>query len=160
MPGITQERLKELFYYNPGDGHFRHRIARRGVQVGTIAGTINTGGYIQIKVDRRKYMAHRLAFLYMTGDFPNNQIDHCDLNKTNNRWANIREATATQNQANMRARGAIPLKGVCEYKGKYLARIQVGGKKKHIGSFSTAEDAHTAYMKAANDNFGEFARAF
>jgi hypothetical protein len=154
---LTQWRLKQLLNYNPETGVFEHRVTRRGVSRG-IAGCLNPKGYIQIKVDGTKYLAHRLAFLYMTGEFPSKLVDHRDLNKSNNRWDNIREATDTQNQANTRPRGAVPLKGVCKDRQWYKAQIEVGGKKTHLGIFSTPEEAHAAYVKAANDNFGAFAR--
>jgi hypothetical protein len=78
--------------------------------------------------------------------------------KSNNRWSNLREATGTQNQANKTSKGAVPMKGVCEFRGRYLARIQVNGRKIHLGGFANPEEAHEAYARAANDAFGEFAR--
>lgn len=156
---LTQERLKQRLHYDPETGIFRWRVAAgRRVKAGDVAGC-NDHGYIVIRVDSRNYGAHRLAVLYMTGAWPEDEVDHKDLNRANNRWTNLREATGSQNCANKRPYGAVPLKGVrLRSSGKYEARFKINGKQKYLGHFPTAEEAHAAYVKAANDNFKDFAR--
>jgi HNH endonuclease len=115
-----------------------------------------------IGVGGRKYQASRLAWLWMTGEWPRDQIDHADTDPSNNRWANLRQATGTQNGANTRARSrnAIGLKGVSWYKryDKYQAQIQTQGRQIHLGYFDIAQDASFAYDVAARSLFSPFAR--
>jgi hypothetical protein len=163
---ITADRLRELLRYDQGTGQFtwasRTSPSSRA-KVGDLAGTPNNRGYLYIKVFKVTYQAHRLAWLYMTGDWPRNEIDHIDLNRGNNSWSNLRESTRTQNNANRSAcaNNKCGLKGV-DYRRKikkWRAQIAIGGKKIHLGSFCTPEDAHAAYVAAAEKYFGEFARA-
>jgi hypothetical protein len=103
-----------------------------------------------------------LIWLYMTGEWPSDDIDHRDRDGLNNRWANLREATRSQNLANRCAQvnNAIGVKGVCLERatGRYLAYIKVAGRTIALGRFGTAEEASRAYMAAALQHFGEFAR--
>jgi hypothetical protein len=101
--GITAERLRELFNYDPGTGVFTRRVRTANcVKVGDVTGHRQTAGYIQISVDRRPRLAHRIAWCMMTGESPKTQIDHINLDKADNRWCNLREATQSQNFANTR----------------------------------------------------------
>lgn len=163
---LTQERLKQLLRYDPETGLFYWRENRGGRKAGEIAGCTKRT-YTAISVDDRIYRGHLLAWLYMTGRWPDRFIDHKDLNKHNNAWTNLREATKSQNQANV---GLIKsnksgLKGVSRYRagenyGKpWQSGIRVNGKSMHLGHFSTKEEAHAAYCSAAEKIFGEFARA-
>lgn len=116
-----------------------------------------------IRINRRLYMAHRLAWLYVTGTWPINHVDHINGNRSDNRFANLRAATSRENARNsrMRANNACGYKGV-HYKkqlNKFVAQIHVDGRVYHLGVFGTAEEAHAAYCKAAREHFGEFARA-
>jgi len=161
---LTQSDLKSLLHYDPETGLFRWLVnIRQAVRVGDIAGTTTPGGYIVIRIARRGYQAHRLAWLYMTGKWPDDQIDHEDLNKANNIWSNLRPATHQQNQANRRAfkTNKLGLKGVALRRrdNKYLATICWNGKIKFLGAFATPEAAHAAYTSAAIARDGEFARA-
>ena len=156
---ITAERLRELLTYDPETGVFRRRIARVGgkAAAGQIAGTIRKdSGARQICLDCKVYLAHRLAWLYMTGKWPKDQIDHCNVNPSDNRWVNLREATPSQNGANKRVQRA-GLKGVVfhKQKQKYMAQI----KSEYLGLFETEHEAHDAYLRAAKEMYGEFARA-
>ena len=96
---ITQERLQELLHYNPGSGEFTRRVSRGNSKVGSVAGYIGEG-YIVIGVDDEYYSAHRLAFLYMEGEFPPDQVDHINTVRSDNRWCNIRRCTAKENNNN------------------------------------------------------------
>lgn len=160
MGAITQDRLKEVLRYDPETGLFTWLVATgRRMRVGSVAGTKSSEGYIRIAVDGKIYRAHRLAFLYMTGEWPHDQVDHCDTDRTNNRWLNLRPASNSQNAANKRATSSTGYKGVYKNGIGYAAQITVGGKNIYLGQFSTPEQASAAYVAAANDNFGEFARA-
>ena len=156
---ITPERLRELIHYDPETGTFRWAMMRKGCRVGDIVGSIDSHGYRVIRLNWKIYNAHRLAWLYMTGVWPRNQIDHKDLNKSNNKWNNLREATYSQNQANRRPYSG--LKGVSFFKRdrKWKAQIKVRGNAMHIGYYDCPAAAHFAYLIEADKHFGEFARA-
>jgi hypothetical protein len=157
---VTQERLKELLHYNPDTGVFTRRVSvARGGKAGDTVGTVQKKGYVVIKIDGKVYYAHRLAWLYMTGEWPANEIDHKNLDKSFNAWGNLREATSSQNAANRLGWSATGFKGVAKSGSGYRAEIQVNGKRRNLGSFRTPEEAHAAYVEAANNNFGKFARA-
>lgn len=99
---ITQERLKELFVYNEETGYFVWKVSRKGYpKKGKIAGCLNPLGYVSIRVDSVLYQAHRLVFLYLYGAMPNDEIDHINGNRSDNRIFNLREASRSQNGMNM-----------------------------------------------------------
>lgn len=160
---LTQERLKELLQYDPETGVFTWRVANGSrAKCGDVAGGIDKHGYVRIGVDGARYKGHRLAWLYMTGEWPALDVDHRDMDRANNAWVNLRHADRRQNMANTgcRANNSCGFKGVHVTRhGNYAASIHLSGVKSHLGTFPTAEEAHAAYVKAANDNFGEFARA-
>lgn len=156
--GLTQERLKELLSYDPLTGVFLWKVNRRGrfAKAGAIAGYPDQkDGYLCICVDQRQYRLHRLAWFYMTGEWPSEQIDHIDLDKTNNRFANLREATHRQNQHNRPKRGYT----FDKRRNAFVAQIRIDGKHKYLGQFNTAAEATAAYNEAAQIYHGEFARA-
>jgi hypothetical protein len=163
-PVLTQERLIELLHYDPDTGLFTRLRTRGSSKAGAIAGGISKGprdGYLRIKVDGKRYKAHRLAFLYMTGKWPNGLVDHKDTNKLNNSWKNLRESTNGQNKANGRTykNNKLGIKGVSLRGRKYHARIYHSGKLTTLGTFETAEKANQAYYAAATEVHGGFARA-
>jgi hypothetical protein len=98
---LTVERLKELLHYDPETGVFTRKLLRGAKRAGAIAGSANWKGYICIHINGRNYRAHRLAWLYVTGNWPYAQIDHVDRDKANNKFANLREATNKQNHENL-----------------------------------------------------------
>jgi hypothetical protein len=158
---LSQERLRALLHYDPETGRFTW-IAPSGrrVKAGSIAGC-KTCGYIAIRIDGRRYMAHRLAWLYQTGQWPTCVVDHKNGERHDNRWSNLREATPSQNRANMRKldRNTSGHKGVTRHRAKWAAQIHVGGKHFHLGVYVSAAEAAEAYNAAAKQFFGEFARA-
>ena len=130
-----------------------------GRHPGAVAGRVNNG-YREIGIKNIRYLAHRLAWLYVHGEWPQHQIDHIDGDKLNNLIANLRLATNSQNGAN---RGAPAdntsgYKGVSRAKQRWRAVISVKGRYRHLGTFGTAEEAYAAYCKAARELHGEFAR--
>ncbi len=137
---------------------------KKGTYAGAVAGRYNTDGdgYRQIGINRRLYKKHRLAWLYMTGAWPRHEIDHINGDRGDNRFCNLREATASENRRNMRKRvnNTSGYKGVSldAERGLWRARITVDGKDKLLGRFRSPERARIAYIFAAWDHFGDFAR--
>lgn len=160
---ITQERLKELLSYDPLTGVFLWKTPRRHGWVGKRAGCLHHSGYRCIVVDGRFYWAHRLAWVWMTGQQPPPQVDHVDRDKDNNTWLNLRAATASQNRANAKvnSNNRSGLKGVSYFPrhGTWGAYIKKNGHKIWLGSFASPDAAHAAYAEAARQVHGEFARA-
>lgn len=160
---ISQDLLKTLLRYNKRTGLFVWLVSIKSVKAGDAAGTFN-GRYMAIKIRRRSYMQHRLAWLYVTGEWPENEIDHRDTDKCNNRWRNLREATRLQNMHNLRPmknKKYSKLKGVTFAKGrrKWMANIREGRRySTFIGYYDTEQAAHRAYKKRARALHGKFAR--
>lgn len=118
-------------------------------------------GYIEIKILGRRILAHRAAWAYVYGELPD-QIDHRDLDTSNNRLTNLRPATTSLNAANRRGRNRFGIKGVdLALRNKlrpYRAQIKVSGRSLHLGYYATPGEAGAAYLSAAEKHFGEFAR--
>jgi HNH endonuclease/AP2 domain len=151
---LTQERLKELFFYDQETGIFK-RYKKLGPKKEE-SGHICTSGYRQIMVDRKLYMAHKLAWLYVYGHFPKLLIDHINRKTDDNRIVNLRIATYSENQQNTKTR----IDNLCGFKGitfdktskNWRARISKNGKTFHLGRFKTIELAINA-RKQAEDKF-------
>ena len=157
MHDLTADQLRAAMTYDPATGTFRRLKPWRGRYT---PGDVTVYGYQRINVGKHRYFAHRLAFLWMTGRWPEAQIDHKNGNRLDNRWCNLREATAQENRRNERKRGSNPYKGITFYKptGRWKASIKVNRREKSLGYFTTPIEAHTAYARAARKYFGEFAR--
>lgn len=156
---ITQNFLKSVLSYDEYTGEFRWLDNRNSDKKGRVAGTINSDGYSMIGLCRKQYGAHRLAWLYMTGCWPTEQIDHKDLNPLNNRIDNLRWASHGQNRANSVGWSKCGVKGVHRYRNRWVAQIHFDKKKIHLGVFDTKEEAGAAYAREAALRHGEFARA-
>ena len=158
------DRLKELLSYDPETGEFRWAVNLHGcggaVRVGKLAGAIDTNGHRQIKLDGRLYFAHRLAWLWCHGEWPEGFLDHENNLYDDNRIANLRAATHAQNMSNKRRykNNTSGFKGVCAADGKWVASIQCSSKRVLLGRFENKEEAARAYDRAARQLFGEFAR--
>jgi len=146
---ITQDRLKELLHYNPETGIFtRNLFLSNRTRCGGMAGTAHSAGYITISVDNKKYFTHRLAFLYMEGYIPENQVDHINRIRDDNRWINLREVSHSCNMRNASV-GKNNTSGVTgvswdKASNKWRAIIRVLGINKHLGIFESFNDAVTA----------------
>lgn len=162
---LTAERLRELLSYDAQTGLFTWRVSRPGRygRVGAVAGFFDSSGHRRICLDCETYAAHRLAWLYVHGEWPVGDIDHKDTVRSNNAIDNLRPATNAENHFNMRRHrdNASGFKGVDFHRkvGRWRAVIHVGGKQSHLGYFDTAEAAHAVYVAAATEHYGEFARA-
>lgn len=160
---LTHEQVLSQVSYDPETGEFRRLVNRPHSPVGSDAATkIDTHGYHVVRLLGQEVRAHRLAWFYMTGEWPKNDIDHRDTVRSNNRWSNLRSATRRQNLANSKISSANTSgsKGVSLYKatGRWQAYINRAGKREHLGFFTTRDEAALAYAQAANEEFGEFAR--
>lgn len=149
---LTAEQLRELLHYDPESGVFTRKVrVAPHCPPGTVAGNTHSEGYVRIKIRGREYLGHRLAFLYMTGAYPENAVDHINGVRSDNRWANLREANHAENMQNRRVAPDISSTGylgVTRQDGGFVARIRVGPKRTYLGRFNTAEEAHSAYVMA------------
>lgn len=159
-PLPTFERVSQILRYDPESGDLIHLQARGRARAGAVAGCVRAVGYIYVLVDGRQLLAHRVAWLLMTGAWPVGQIDHRNMVRTDNRWVNLREATNSQNGLNRKrqSNSRQPYKGIERHRDRWAARISIAGKRKHLGMFATAEAARDAYLEAARQAHGEFAR--
>jgi len=164
MANVTQDRLKELVHYDPVSGVFtRIKDAGPNAKAGEVLGKSKPQGRSRVCIDGKFYLLHRLAFLYMTGAMPEDEVDHINRDPSDNRWENLRPATRAENCHNIGvpSHNTSGLKGASFDKARNLwqAGIKVNGRRIALGRYETAEEAHAAYVKAAEKYFGEFAAA-
>ena len=149
---LTQERLRKLLHYDLETGRFTWKIKpNRNIAIGSVAGSMRKDGYVLISIDGVRYYAHRLAWLYIVGEWPDYNIDHKDTSPKNNSWLNLRDATQSvniQNQIQAHLGSATGVLGVHRDKSRFCAHIYFDGKQHHIGSYSSAEKAYEAYIEA------------
>lgn len=166
---LTQERLKELLHYCPAlglfwwkerDGNDRHTKRWNTRYANQIAGSLSADGYPVVTLEKAPRPLHRLAWLWMTGEWPSGEVDHANTWKLDNAWDNLREATRSQNSANRPSRSRSGFKGVYRKpSGRYQAMITNHKIKERLGTYDTPEEAHSAFMARAVEIHGEFARA-
>ena len=152
---LDHSRLKTLLSYDAASGVFAW------LEDGRQAGCQTPKGYVVIGIDGSLYLAHRLAWLYVTGAWPEMRLDHKDQNKANNRIVNLREATAAQNVANSgpRITNRSGFKGVCwdARNARWRATITVEGRQRSLGRHKRLEDAVAAYSAEAKAVHGDYA---
>lgn len=168
QPALTHEYLTSRYSYDPITGEFRFKsaaIVQRVRDVGRVPGGVTSNnGYKRWRIEilGKSYTAARLAWFYMTGEWPKEQIDHIDKNSLNNAFANLREANSSENTRNhgKRAHNTSGWKGVSWHKsvGKWHAHIGYNNKKISLGYFDDVREAAEEYMFAALELHGEFAR--
>lgn len=150
---LTQSRLKEVLEYKPNTGEWIwiKPLANR-TPLGSVAGSINREGYRTIVIDKKRYQSSRLACLYMTGNWPSEEMDHIDRNRTNDSWSNLRQASRTENAVNRNTfkNNTSGSKGVYWYDRTkmWMASIGVDSKLIHLGYFHTKEEAVKARLFA------------
>lgn len=149
---LTVEELKDVLHYDPETGQFTWvKRTAKCVHVGDVAGNINKFGYCTIGIKGKIYKAHRLVWLYMTGQWPKGLIDHINGNKSDNRLSNLRVVDESGNSQNVRKpnrRNQSGFIGVILFQGKWRASITVNKKTQRIGDYETPEEAHAAYLEA------------
>lgn len=151
---LTAARLRQLLSYDPATGDFRWLITPSAhITIGQLAGGAISRGYRMIRLDRVKYLSHRLAWLYVHGEWPAGLIDHRNGIPSDNWIDNLRIASDEVNHQNLRrARrdNATGYLGVSfdAKKGRFIAAIVASGKRHKFGGFMTAEAAHEAYLAA------------
>lgn len=164
---LSAREVREWLHYDPSTGIFYWRKQpNQRIKIGTVVGTRATGGYWRIRVLRHSYAAHRLAWLYMHGRWPTKQIDHINLNPADNSFANLREASDTQNKVNRIYPNSNGFRGVQRTKSgkRFFATVRWRDSRglrarRHLGTFDTPEEAHEAYMRATRKIHGEFVRS-
>lgn len=164
--GLTADHVRERLDYNTDTGILTWKYWApagprwNGKWPGKSAGTKHPCGRIAIKIGGGVYLAHRLIWLYVHGEWPPQDIDHRMRDGGNNRLINLRAATHQQNMRNCKKHknNTTGLKGVFLYKNRFRAQIGVDKKSVHLGIFETVQAAHAAYCAAAVHYFGEFAR--
>lgn len=163
----SQDELLRAFRYDEMSGKIfrRHREGNSWFNsrfADSEAGYEADDGYIKIKYGGATYLAQRIIWKMMTGEDPKGSVDHIDGVKKNNLWENLRDATHDQNMWNTKLfhNNTSGYRGVSFIRahGKWRAAISVGAKKKHLGYFETAEEAHAAFCDAVNGHRDEFAR--
>ena len=155
---ISHDELKRLLHYDPETGVWTRLISRRGDKVGTRADYLHSVyGYYRVRIKEQSYFAHRLAWFYMTGEWPPADTEHRDRVRANNKWENLRLAARWQNIHNKKGR-KNKCKGVSYIKklGRYRAQICVQGRKHSLGYAETEEAAYELYKTAAQKLVGEF----
>lgn len=167
MTVLSKKDIEKYLSYDPKTGRIdRKTINTPGNQryIGQEAGWIESKGYRAIMVCGKIYKAHRIAWLFLTGEWPEHQIDHINGNKSDNREINLRPATGYENQRNrgMLRTNSSGFKGVHlnKRRQKWVASIRTGNGQKHLGYFNSAEDASRAYYAAAQEYHGNFAKAW
>jgi HNH endonuclease len=148
---LTHERLLHLIDYDPQTGVFCWKNCYFKSWRGKKAGSINGEGYVHIKIDQRNYQAHRLAWFFVRGEWPRQEIDHVNALKADNRFSNLRESTHGENQQNVtraQRNNRSGYLGVAISNGGFVATIYADGRRHHLGRFNSAEDAHDTYLRA------------
>ena len=153
--------LREILEYNPDTGGFTWLVSHVRARVGAEAGYINSRSYKCIRIKGRHYQAHRLAWLYVTGEAPYAHIDHIDGDPSNNKFANLRQATPGQNQHNsqIQRNNTSGVKGVSwdKKRKRWKAQIASGGVLRYLGLFRSIEDAAEVVREARCRMHGKFA---
>ena len=153
---VSSDRLKQLLSYNETTGIFTRIVGRGNRRAGSEAGGKNiSDGYHRIYVDGYLYRTHRLAWLYVYGEWPDDQIDHINQNKADNRICNLRAVTRSENQKNYpkKKNNKSGVTGVYRRYNRWVAQIGVNGTKIHLGCFHDIADAAEA-RKMAEIKYG------
>lgn len=157
---ITQRRLQQVLNYDPGTGVFKWLVSAGRAAAGSRAGSANRAGYRRISIDGELEYEHRLAFVYMTGEYPPQVVDHINGDPSDNRWSNLRLATPSENGANRH----VPVNNTSGYRGvhwfrqteKWQAYGSINRKRVHLGYFNDVREAAAAAERWREQSFKEF----
>lgn len=152
MTKLTHKRLLEVLRYDPETGEFRRLIPMqcRG-KVGELLGCVVPSGYVRIGIDGEQIYAHRLAWFYMHGSWPQHHIDHIDGDRENNRLCNLRDVSQRinlQNRRALQASGKLLGTSFCRRTSRWRATIRTDGKQRSLGYFNSEQEAHQRYLDA------------
>lgn len=152
---LTQAQLLKSHYYDPVTGLFYRRWSLGKLKK---ISSKSKRGYLHCGINYSNYLVHRLAWLYMTGEWPEGDIDHIDGNPSNNKWENLRAGSRSDNHENLKtakstnkSTGLLGAFSNCKPNDKFVAKIQVKGCIKCLGTFDTPEKAHQAYLTAKRE---------
>lgn len=159
--GLDFDRVNEVLSYDTETGIFRWKVKISDrAPVGKIAGGYTHQRHWRIRIDGHYYLAHRLAWLLINGEWPPQEIDHINRIRDDNRWANLRLASHSQNHANcgLRSDNTSGYKGVQfdKQKNKFLAQAYKDGKRIHVGFFDDPAEAHVAYCAKSKELHGDY----
>lgn len=157
-PKLTQERVKELLHYDPETGIFTWRVNGHKRTAGQMTGSVRKNGYLAIGVEGTQRYAHRLAWFYVTGNWPPDDIDHINGDRADNRWCNLRLATRSENLCNMKPRRKDGNKNITRSGSGWAVNVRRGGKTVYCAWFKTKPEAVAAAKAARDVVHGEFAR--
>ena len=157
LDDLSYESVQETFDYDPETGllTWKVRLSKR-VRIGDVAGFAQkrNKGRLKVGINNKDYMVHRIIWLWMTGAWPEFEVDHRDENPANNRWKNLRHATSSQNQRNRgpQKNNTSGYKGVTYVakRKRWIAGVKLNGYRHNLGTFMSAEEAYAAYCKAAS----------
>ena len=168
---LSAEQLRETVHYDPDTGRFTWRVRPSRwspIHIGDVAGKLNSEGYIELQIARRRYKAHRLAWLWMTGALPTHELDHKNRDRADNRWQNLREATPSQNRQNkcVAKRSFTGVKGVHLHRSRpgmgqthWVAQARANGVCRRVRCYGFLDEAAEIYANLAKELHGEFFRA-
>ena len=154
--GLSAAQARELLAYDPDTGLLTWKATGTGRRPGGVAGNLNTDGYVRTSISYKAYANHRLAWLIYYGEWPKDQVDHIDGDRSNNRISNLRQASSSINNQNLRRAHPNNKLGVLgvyydDVRSKYLAQIGVSGKQRVLGRFNSLEEASNAYLAAKRE---------
>jgi hypothetical protein len=155
--GLTYERVRFLFKYNPWTGHLIRRVSRNTNSMkGQVIKCQPSRRYTVVTVDMRDYLAHRIIWLYMTGKWPTYQIDHINRIKYDNRWINLREATEHQQHVNIgiNRRNKLGIRGITIVRNRFCVQLKIKGQCGYLGHFENLDDAIEVRKAAEIRYFG------
>jgi hypothetical protein len=143
---ITQREIKKILKYNMTTGQFTWKKTMGGAVKGEVAGHLSYQGYVRISIGGRRYFAHTLAWIYVTGNPPKYEIDHIDRCRHNNRWRNLRDIPHTINLTNRKrfSNNSTGTTGIDRENGRFRVRVTVDGRRHYVGSFDRISEAKVA----------------
>lgn len=155
---MNEENLLSTFRYEPETGLLYRMKSPKKRFEGKVVGAKESRGYLQVRFEGRLYMAHRIIWFIVYGHWPQEEIDHINRDRADNRLSNLRLATRQENtwNASLRKDNRFGAKGVSDRYGRYVAIIRVNGANTNLGYFNTVAEAAEAYKSAAKQLRGEF----